>query len=175
MATAAQLRADHDRCIQHAKIVVGTYGSADITIAGQTTSANSIPIVIASDQSNLPIFHKPATTGGCSIFYRIATADTNSAVIKGSAGTIYSAYVHNGNVAVRVFKLYNKATGPTVGTDTPIFTMRIPATSGVSAAFGGGLGLSCSAGIGMGMTQLSADNDTTAVSASDMIAVVTYF
>lgn len=71
--------------------------------------------------------NKPATSGGLSSA-RVLTGTTG--VIKGSAGQLYKlTSVRNANAAVRYLHLYNKATAPTLSTDTPIHTIALLASS----------------------------------------------
>lgn len=175
MATAAQLRSDHDIGVIHIKLVTGAYGSADIITSGQVVSASSLPVVIASDQSTLPVVSKPATSGGITTTFRLnAAGSTNDTLIKGSAGNVYALYMHNNAATARSVKLYNKATQPTVGTDTPVATYRLAATSVTQPSFGGTIGVSFSLGIGIGITLNSGDSDTTAVTAGDVYVDLSY-
>lgn len=70
---------------------------------------------------------KGATTGGLTSG-RVVTGTTG--VIKGSAGTLFAlSSVQNANAGVRYLHLYNKATAPTLSTDTPILTITLAASS----------------------------------------------
>lgn len=117
----------------------------------------------------------PGTSGGLSAYSVISLATTNGANVKASAGQIYVLIATNINAAVRYLKLYNKATAPVVGTDTPVARFAIPGNAG-----GAGFvipipdGLAFAAGIGVGLTTGSADGDTGAVAAGDIIVNVLY-
>jgi hypothetical protein len=63
-------------------------------------------------------------------------------------------------------KLYNKASAPTVGTDTPVFTIPLKAGTGYSKSFL--YGRNFATGIAYGITKLQADSDTTALAAGDV-------
>jgi len=63
-------------------------------------------------------------------------------------------------------KFYNKASSPTVGTDTPVWTIPVSAGGGYSTEFMRGKYFST--GIAYAITKLQADNDTTAVVAGDL-------
>jgi hypothetical protein len=69
---------------------------------------------------------KPVTAGGLSLA-RVVTGTTG--VIKASAGQLYSLSVQNTNAGVRYLHLYNKATAPTLSTDTPVMTIALLASS----------------------------------------------
>lgn len=64
------------------------------------------------------------------------------------------------------FKIYDKASAPTVGTDIPIITIPVPATSNVGKSWL--KGLSFNNGYAYAITKLLADSDTTAVLANDL-------
>jgi hypothetical protein len=103
-----------------------------------------------------------------------AAASTNATSVKASAGNVFKIVGVQVNAAARYLKLYNKATAPTVGTDTPIWTFYLPPT-----AVGGGLftldfgaqPLYFATGIGYALTTAAADADTGALTAGDVIAM----
>lgn len=116
------------------------------------------------------------TSGGTSSAGGVMANSTNSTNVKASAGQIYS--VQTGNISATVpayLKLYDKATAPTCGTDTPVKRIVIPANS-----LGGGnnvsipIGWQFTSGIGYCVTAGIADNDTTAVAASTVIVNIGY-
>lgn len=72
----------------------------------------------------------------------------------------------------RYVKLYDKATAPTVGTDTPKIT--IPAKAGVPVPFEIVKGVDFTAGIGLGATTAIADADTGAPATNDVIVHLFY-
>lgn len=69
---------------------------------------------------------KATTAGGLSVA-RVVTGTTG--VIKASAGQLYTVSCHNSNAAVRYAQLYNKATAPTLSTDTPQVTIPLTGSS----------------------------------------------
>jgi hypothetical protein len=112
-----------------------------------------------------------AATGGIATTTRLlsAAASTNATSAKGSAGRLYSAHGYNAATAVRYLKLYNKASAPTVGTDTPIKTLALPASAGF--AFDWPIGYSFTTGIAFALTTGSADADTGALTANDVLGL----
>lgn len=117
----------------------------------------------------------PVTSGGLSPSKTISAASTNSTNVKASAGQLYELFVSNINAAVRYLKLYDKATAPTVGTDTPIWTLAIPGnTAGAGFAKTIPNGLAFANGIGFGLTTGVADNDTGAVAANEIVVNLGY-
>lgn len=108
-------------------------------------------------------------------FRLLSAASTNATSLKASAGTLYTLYAVNLNAAVRYLKLYNKASAPTVGTDTPVATLPIPAsTTGAGFVIDFGPGFDFSTGIAYATTTGVADADTGAVAANEIILCGTY-
>jgi len=105
----------------------------------------------------------------------ISAASTNATSVKASAGVLYGLIAFNLNAAVRYLKLYNKASAPTVGTDTPVMTVPVPAS-----ATGAGFvlpippGVDFTTGIAFALTTGSADADTAAVGAGDLFVHLIY-
>lgn len=106
----------------------------------------------------------------------ISAASTNATSVKGSAGRVLGAFVSNINAAARYLKLYNKATAPTVGTDTPVAVFLIPGNtegrgfvlpiSNPGIAFGTGIGFALTTGV--------ANSDTGAVAANELVVNLFY-
>lgn len=117
--------------------------------------------------------HVPSTTGGLLQKHVVAAATTNATSVKGSAGQLYGVDVYN-NAAYPVYvKFYNKATAPTVGTDTVLRTFGVQAGVGRTRCFPDGIAFSL--GIGLAITKGITDADTTAVALSDCVVDVDYF
>ena len=113
-----------------------------------------------------------ATTGGLATASRLASsaASTNATVAKSSAGRLYRVQAFNNATNLLFLKIYNKATTPTVGTDTPIATLALPSKVTYNLDFDL-IGLYCSLGISFAITANAADNDTTAIAASDVVGL----
>lgn len=112
---------------------------------------------------------------GVSTFHLKAAATTNSNLIKTGAGKIVAGIITNTSAATKFVKFYNKATAPTVGTDTPVLVIPLPTLTKVDlAAVFADYGYCFPLGIGIGITGAVADNDTTALTANDVIANVLY-
>lgn len=108
-------------------------------------------------------------------FRLISAASTNATSLKASAGTLYVLYAVNLNAAVRYVKFYNKASSPTVGTDTPVATFPIPASAtGAGFAIDLGPGFDFGTGIAYATTTGAADSDTAAVAANEIFLVGVY-
>lgn len=118
---------------------------------------------------------QPHTAGGLSISRTISGASTNATSVKASAGQVYGWYVSNINASPAYLKLYNKASSPTVGTDTPVLTLCIPGnTAGVAGHVEFANGIEFSTGIALAITTGATDGNTSAVAASEVIINLLY-
>lgn len=113
---------------------------------------------------------QPATPLGV-----IAPSNTTGVLIKGAGGIIYGVQLYTINATPAYLKLYDKATAPTCGTDTPVKRLMIPAAT--TAANGGGSnliftpgGIRFNLGIGYCITTGIADGDTSAPTAANYLA-----
>lgn len=98
-----------------------------------------------------------------------AAASTNATSAKASAGTLFQAAGYNAATALRYLKFYNKASAPTVGTDTPVLTYAIPASTAFVIDFPSGFRFAT--GIAYALTTGVADNDTGALTAADILGL----
>ncbi len=100
----------------------------------------------------------------------------DSYLIKNSSGRLGMLTCSNINDQECFLKVYDKATAPTVGSDTPKFTFVVPGnTRGSGTNIPIPLpGIAFSLGIGIGISTLAADNDTTAVTAGEVIINYAY-
>lgn len=98
-----------------------------------------------------------------------AAASVNSTLVRAGGTDVFNIDGYNNNAAARFLKLYNKATAPTVGTDTPVRTMRLPPTAQFSFSFNPPLYFSL--GAGFGASTAAADADTGALTAGDLVAM----
>lgn len=98
----------------------------------------------------------------------ISAASTNAQVVRNTAGVLHAWHLSNLHATeLRVVKLYDKASAPVVGTDTPVLTLPLPAGSQANVALP--VGVTFAAGIAVAITGAVADSDTTAVGAGDVI------
>ena len=105
-------------------------------------------------------------------FRLIGLGSTNATSLKATPGQVVVISIQNVAAAVRYVKFYNKASAPTVGTDTPVFVIGLPASSAVNLSLPAGLYFST--GIAFATTNLSADTDATAITAGDLIISLGY-
>jgi hypothetical protein len=111
--------------------------------------------------------------GQCSNHRFVGANTTNSLNIKNTAGTLWSVQAANINAAVRYLKLYDKATAPTVGTDTPIVVIPLPTgAANVNVVFPEGLNFTL--GLGRGLVTGILDSDATAPAASEQVVSIQY-
>lgn len=95
-----------------------------------------------------------------------SAASTNATSAKASAGNIHMLTGRNTALSVIYLKTYNKASAPTVGTDTPRHTFAIPPGNFVIEW---PKGCYFATGIAYAYTTGSADNDTGAIAAGDIL------
>lgn len=138
--------------------------ASDQTPVGQATMANSAPVVIASDQAGFPVQPIAATTGGTTPCYITSAASTNSTNCKASAGQIYHISAINTTTTNYFLRLYNASSAPTCSSSTG-FIRSIPVLG--AAANGSGVvedivvGEVYGTGIGFCLTAGGANNDNT--------------
>ena len=142
--------------------------------------ANGDSIYDMSRATKVVILGTPAVTANTTettlVAPTVATtnsaATTNATSVKATAGNIYTITLSNNGAAPAYFKLYNKATSPTVGTDTPLDVIPIPASGFVTVD--SARGIRFTTGIGFAITNLIADSDTTAVAAGQVKVHINY-
>ena len=100
-----------------------------------------------------------------------AAASTNSTSVKASAAFVCSITGVNTTAAIKYIKLYNKASAPTVGTDTPFMTIAMPVSNTTFNMNFPGFCLYMTTGFAYALTGAAADNDTTALSAGDVVGL----
>ena len=163
--------------------VAGGAGAVGATVQRMTLASDD-PAVTAlqiiddwdeSDRCKTNTRLEAHTAGGASMHKTVSAASTNATVVKNGAGQIYGIQVTSVNAAARYLKLYDKATTPTVGSDTPVKTLVIPGnTAGAGFVIAWPAGLVFSSGISFALTTEAADNGTTGVSASEHVVNIDY-
>lgn len=98
-----------------------------------------------------------------------AAATTNATSAKATAGTIHTITGYNAAAAVRYLKIYNKATAPTVGTDTPVITIALKPSDAFSIAYP--MGYYLNTGIAYALTTGAPDADTGALTLADIVGL----
>lgn len=114
------------------------------------------------------------TTGGLSKFHLVAAASDNATNVKASAGQVYCITAFNLNAAARYLKFHNTAGTPTAGSGVTD-TFMIPGnTAGAGFVINIDKGIAFSTGIGITVVTGIADNNTTAVAASEIVLNIYY-
>ena len=119
---------------------------------GQAAMAASSPVVIASNQSTLPVNLTPSSAGGLLVSTGSVGGSAGTS-IKATAGQVYGWYIYNNNAGVSYVNFYNTNTAPTSGgTTTLFFSLGIPANGGANVFIPQGIAFS--SGIGIAITTL---------------------
>jgi hypothetical protein len=111
------------------------------------------------------------------IVHRLVSAanTVNNTLVSSTAARVHYICGVNANAAARYLKLYNKNTAPAAGTDTPIATLYLAPSSVAGGVFvyrfGGDSPVIGRSGLGFALTTGSADNDTGALTAADVLAL----
>ena len=126
-----------------------------------------------------PAFSQGATVGqGATPYHLVAANSTNSTLISAGQHTVYSVELGGVGSVPAFLKIYDKATAPTCGTDTPVKVLIIPAAA--TAANGAGsnvpfpVGINILNGLGICITGVVTDADTTAVAATTFVINIDY-
>lgn len=98
-----------------------------------------------------------------------SAATTNATVGKASAADVFGFEAYNTSATVKYLKIYNKASAPTVGTDTPIMTIALGPTSRTAMTFANPQYFAT--GLAYALTGAAADADTTALALGDVVAL----
>ena len=148
--------------------------SYDVTkVWGQGESAidKSVPVNVVAGVITVGSVSTFVSNG--SISYKlIGGASTNATVIKSTAGNLSSLLICNDSAAKIYFKLYNKATAPTVGTDVPLMVVPVAVGANQYVDVGTFYGIYLSAGVSFATTALAADADATVVTAGVIVNAV---
>ena len=145
--------------------LIGNFGS---TAVDGVSAVNAAPLFLARNTifngTSFDRMRKPNLTSRLPS----SAASVNATLVKNAAGDVVCINGYNASAGVIYLKLYNKATAPTVGTDTPAYTLALPPTATFSfnlqsQYFG--------TGIGYGLTTGAADADATAVGAGDILGL----
>jgi hypothetical protein len=155
------------------RFALSAYTSGTIVASGYATTQNNAPYVnfavLGAQFTNVP----DSTVGASTTNHIISAASTNATVVKASAGTINLIVVGNTGAGNAFFKIYQKATAPTVGTDTPVATILIGPNQTVEIPCGPH-GWRITTGIGYAITGGAAVADTTAVLANQVVGTINY-
>jgi hypothetical protein len=157
-------------------------GTSILTLAQATTGNSSTDTleVIWDDPRASIIIEAPNPSipaGWPSKFHLVSAASTNATSVKSSSGTLGSISFFGGSGSANngFLKVYDKASSPTVGTDTPVMTVGTYGSAGyVSNPILPAGGVKFSNGIAIAMTVGVSDTDTTSVAAASLAVTIIY-
>ena len=144
--------------------VTGT--ASDVTVINDIT--DPVPVTVQNVVSIIDVNTvKP--------FKHISLASTNATVINPQQSKLYVVSAIGLTSTVRYLKFYDSPVAPTVGTDLPVFTIPVPAnTQGAGIVIPFNIPTDFSTGLSFAITSGSANGDTGAVGAGDVIVNLTY-
>lgn len=99
-----------------------------------------------------------------------SAAGTNATLVQAGPVRVVRIGGFNFNASPRYLKLYNTATVPVVGTDTPVFTHYLPPQETFEVVLAGAP-LALPLGCGIAFTVGAADNATTGINAGDIMGL----
>ena len=140
-----------------------------------TINANFVMTAAYAPYGNTSSFTPISSVSqGASTFHHlISAASTNATSVKTSNAVINNAVFSNNGAAVAYVKLYDKASAPTVGTDTPVATILIP-VNGTVVLGGGYVGERFATGLAYAITGGMSVADVTAVAATQVSVHINY-
>lgn len=141
-------------------------------VGTDTTHTNSGLLVVAGYEFNGTSWDRVTKPNSTSRLLS-AAGSTNATSVKAAAGKVYKITLNVIRASDCFLKLYNKASAPTVGTDTPVLTLLLPlSTKNVQIPLDGQY---FSTGIAYAITTAAADADTGALTAGDVTCLnITY-
>jgi hypothetical protein len=98
-------------------------------------------------------------TGSLNKAHYLSAGSTNQTNVKASAGTLVCIFATNNTGTAYYLHIFDKATAPVAGTDTPVMTIQI-AGDGDVHGFCISNGVAMTSGIGFTFTSGIADNDS---------------
>jgi hypothetical protein len=133
-------------------------GGGNLTL-GSKTSANSIPVVIASDQAPIQVTQVPGTAGGDST-YSGSIGNTTTAV-KASAGQVTGWALGNNNTTPSYLQVFDLATGSvTLGVTAPKLSIMLPSNGGSNLAPPDGIAFATAISVAVTTTRAGATAPT---------------
>lgn len=148
--------------------------------SGELMARTFPPVPLEAGASSTVTFSPPindaadaiATGISAKSYKLISGASTNATSVKASAGLLVGWALGNNNASARYVKLYDKASSPTVGSDTPKITFRLPPEASANVPWT--TPILFSTGIAFATTTGAADSDTGAVAANEITVNLFY-
>lgn len=150
--------------------------NAIVTSAPTTavTLATNTPTIATGTNTIGGVLLKASTTSsGLLIGKVLSAANTTPFSVKTSAGQLYGWQLVNNATTPRYVRIFNVATSPTMGTNSPYFVLALPAGGG-AVVDPGNMGIPFTTGFFYAVTTGSADTDNTAGAAGDVIGTFWY-
>jgi hypothetical protein len=148
--------------------------TAEITAGrGQSSAGQAIAAAVVSMPTITASLTPSTSFGASTLHHLISAATTNATSVKTSVAYVNDITLSNVSASMRYFKLYNKASAPTVGTDVPVRVVAIPPNSTVSLGLGI-YGIRLTTGLAYAITGGIANADTTAVGANEILVGISY-
>lgn len=136
---------------------------------GDDKGGKSIAVAVSA-----PVNIAPTSSAGTASYNstRVSVATVNAGSIKTVAAVVATFFASNTSASWRWLKFYNKASAPTVGTDTPVLTIGIP--PGQTVVYNNPMPIRFTTGLAYAITANPADLDTTAIGAGDVVLSISY-
>lgn len=169
---------DSEKVADDAAFTVGTTKVNPVGFFADQTATDSVnegdigAARMTLDRKQIVTMAPSADTEGLTIGTLVSAATTNATSLKASAGKVYGWYIYNDGAAEVYFKFYNKASSPTVGTDTPVMTLGIPAGGAANVEYTNGIAFAT--GIAYAVTTGATTADTGAVALSQVVINILY-
>lgn len=171
-ATGITGTAAADAAVTGNPVQIAARGNAAIPTAMSTNNDITLPWLDLYGRQHIIMSAGSTLDNGITNYKLVSAATTNATSVKASAGRVYRILAFNINAANRYLKLYNKASAPSVGTDTPIATFILQPN--VMTEIELSLGIYCSLGIAFALTTGITDADTGAVALNELVVNLGY-
>jgi hypothetical protein len=153
-----------------ARLTAITSGTVNAQATASTSSIDPSPSIATHAVTQSGTWTTTGTPANSTLYSVVTTASTNAAVARTVGANLYELSVSNPTTSVAYLKIYNKASAPTVGTDVPLLTIPVPATSFQEIQFAA-VGKRFSAGIAVAVTANAVATDTTVTVAGLQISL----
>lgn len=156
------------------RVRTSPYTSGSSSVKAVTTTAMAQPQMTTTPSgtqavtvTSTTIAAPAATIAGLTVAKVLSAASTNATSTKTSAARLIGWSFTNTTTVTKYFRFFNKASGPSMGTDSPFLVIAIPPTENVSHS--NTQPLAFANGIAYAITNGFADLDNTAVAAGDVV------
>ena len=141
--------------------------------SGSGSPATSVPVSVTNGGGvTSPSLAASSNVTGLTVAKVLAAASTNATSVKNSSARLYGYQLANTSAAFKYVRIYNKASAPTVGTDSP--AMVIPIPPGQTIDLDMAVPVALATGFAFAITGAAGDLDATAVAANDVVGYFLY-